>query len=588
MAAWAAGATIAAGVLRRQLAAPTIGSERAFVAVVGGTTAGVEPTWVLTKGAKTTDNTVTWQECTGQAGVNGDLTNTPNWTAAKNQAVGLGQVIKNVAASILLICTTAGTTGNGAEPTWNTAAGATTTDGTAVWTSIGVVANFTGTIWGAPHARVETMLSGTGWSMLAGDIGYVANNHTQTASAAVALAAPGTAAAPNYVLSVSPAAAPPTALAAGATIIETGVATLAFTGTASGGFAYWYGFTVTHSGNTNAAINIGLNNAWGLRFEAFAWQLTNAAGTQGITTGTPSFSANGSNAGTCEWVNCTLQVGQTGSQIKNASGRFIWRDTPAAIVGATLPAILIGDATANGGEVTCYGLDLSALGAGQTLVGVTAGTRKTYNFFDCKLGAGVVTVTGTPSWGGSEVHLVRSDSAATFYREEHYSYPGSAVQDTTNVRTGGATYPDGSTAISWKMVSNANPRFTFPLYSEWFTIWNEATGSPVTVSVPIAQNSAAAALNSNEVWLEAEALTTTAAPIGATQSSAAATLASIQGTAGSAVPTDSVSAWAGLTTPTKQKLSVTFTPQIKGPFRCRVALAKPSTTVWVDPLPQVA
>src|ERR1700743_2932630 len=89
--AWAASTSIAAGALRRQLTTPAVGSERVFAAVVAGTTNSTEPTWTLTKGAKTTDNAVTWQEVTGQPGVNGDLANTPNWNAVKNTDVPLRQ-----------------------------------------------------------------------------------------------------------------------------------------------------------------------------------------------------------------------------------------------------------------------------------------------------------------------------------------------------------------------------------------------------------------------------------------------------------------------------------------------------------------
>src|SRR5258707_12389648 len=97
--AWATGATIAAGALRRPTA-PAVGNERIVVAIVGGTThATTEPTWTTTRGAKNTDNTVTWQEVTGQAAVNGDLTNTVPWSdsTVKNPALTLGTIIKHVA-----------------------------------------------------------------------------------------------------------------------------------------------------------------------------------------------------------------------------------------------------------------------------------------------------------------------------------------------------------------------------------------------------------------------------------------------------------------------------------------------------------
>ena len=69
-------------IVRRQLAAPAVNYERVFVCIVSGVTGASEPTWVFTKRREDDRQcTATWMECTGQPRVNGDITNTPNWTS---------------------------------------------------------------------------------------------------------------------------------------------------------------------------------------------------------------------------------------------------------------------------------------------------------------------------------------------------------------------------------------------------------------------------------------------------------------------------------------------------------------------------
>ncbi len=65
VAQWAVATAYSVGDIVRQLAAPTVNSERCFRCTTAGTSGGSEPAWTLTNGATTTDNSVTWTECTG-------------------------------------------------------------------------------------------------------------------------------------------------------------------------------------------------------------------------------------------------------------------------------------------------------------------------------------------------------------------------------------------------------------------------------------------------------------------------------------------------------------------------------------------
>jgi len=67
VAQWAATTAYVVGDFVRQLAAPTKDNERVWRCTTAGTSGGTEPSWTLTKGSTTNDNTVVWTEVTGNS-----------------------------------------------------------------------------------------------------------------------------------------------------------------------------------------------------------------------------------------------------------------------------------------------------------------------------------------------------------------------------------------------------------------------------------------------------------------------------------------------------------------------------------------
>jgi hypothetical protein len=570
---WATGVTKTVGALIRQNAAPAVGSERVFICVAstsgtGTTNATTEPTWTLTRGAKTTDNTVlTWQECTGIAAINGDKTNTPSWAQVLGTAITQGQVIQNVAGTIYLMCTTSGTAGSGAEPSWAayTTAGATTIDNGATWTNIGVVGNFTG--WQAPHARLSNAV-GTNWAQ-AGNSIFVGDNHAETTSSAATPAFPGTNALPNRIYCVNHSGSlPPVAadLRTTATISTTAAASWQIFGS-----FVMDGFTINVGNSvTGVTFAIAQGAADVQRFRNCALQV----GSTGVTT--VKFGAAGNDA-LIELENTTLQFGNTADSITLAC-RLRWRNTPSAITGATIPTGPLFNAVSGGRAVTLKieDVDLSALGSGKTIVGSVGGTYAIFK--ECKVGASVAFVNAFTTPVAFDVDIINCDSGATNYRNERYRYAGTETTETTIIRTGGAS--DGVTPISRKIVTTANSQWDFPFVAMPMVIWNDTVGSPVTATI-FGIWGGGAVPNNDDIWIEAEYLGSASSPLGSIVTATKANGLAV----GSALTTDT-STWGGSTT--KFAMSVTFTPQARGYLYLYVKAAKVSTTFYVDPKPALS
>lgn len=177
--------------------------------------------------------------------------------------------------------------------------------------------------------------------------------------------------------------------------------------------------------------------------------------------------------------------------------------------------------------------------------------------------------------------LINCDSGDTYTRNERHGYEGLwSVTPTIYATT---DHADMSTAAgdsySIKMASSANVSRHLPLYSQWMQVWVDASAYTPSIEVLVSADGAAA-LNSDELWLEVDYNSGTDSPLG----SRLATCPDII-TAGTAVA-DGTTAWTGdgYTAERTHRLTVAaITPDKPGFVNMRVALAKPSTIIYVNP-----
>lgn len=566
---------VAAGVLRRQFTAPAVGSERVFVCIIAGTTANVtDATWVLTRGAKTTDGTATWQECTGASAVNGDLTNTVTWTQAK--AIGtptLGAIIQRNNGASYWICSTAGTMG-ASEPAWpNNNAGTTQADGTTTWTCLGVVGNFTG--GQAPHARLASACAATWFA--AGNTVYVGDNHAETQATAITIgptlstATVGKIICHNRLGSYPPAASD---LRTTATVSCTGAST-SVTFNPNSGSIYVYGisFLVGVGQSTPASLVLTPNSA--------CYYFDNCLFKLASTSAASSIQLNVAAAGFMEWNNCTVYFGNVGNYIDTGTINFVWKNTGQILTaGSSIPTGLFGDsATGRLSNVILEALDLSQFTGDLDRAFVT---YQMGNFLikDCKLHASMTIAT--PAAYGRTTQLVRCDSGATGYKSARYNYEGTETTETAITRVGGSIDPNGQ-AQSRKLVTTANVLWQRPFKAEPYAIWNDRTAANVVVTVYGTIN-AGSLPNNDDIWMDVEYLGSSATPLGTIVNTTLANLLS----ADAPVASDA-SVWNGGGSGagwSPFKLTKTLSspqPGMAGYIHVRVRAAKPSTTFYIDP-----
>lgn len=561
-----------AGQLVRPLTAPPVGSERVYVCTVAGTSTA-EPTWTYTKGAlQNATGGVTFAECTGEPGVNGDLTNCLQWTASSTPA--LGRVIYDPSSSSLQICTTSAA-GAATKPSFSVTAGVITSDGaTCKWTSLGPASNFTP--WSAPHARLNNA-SATGYGVGGNDF-YLADNSAETTSATVAYNIGTVPIGPCRVMSVDhtqPLPATASTLKPGASLASS--STTAPAVQINGGTAtetYWYGVIFIASGAAaTGLLVVGSTFSSQVKFEACSFQLTGGTSGASINVGCTSQYTIA-----IDLINCTFSLSNSGQQVLFGGTFVTWRSTPDPCFLGTISTAALRTINTCATVVLIEGVDFTSLGS-NTLFSTTAGNGY-FTIKNCKLHSGPLVQAFNVDSGAHNIDLVNCDSGANYYRNERWNIFGTLTTSATVTRSGGAT--DGTTPISHSIASSSYSRSWKPFNALPLVIWNNLVGATRTVTLyGIVLGTTNLPFN-DQFWFEVFYMGSATSPDASMASNGLPT----QLTPHSQIAVaDSVSVWSGAgATKAPFSLSLTLTAQQKG-YLTIYPKAGTSFSLYLDPLP---
>jgi hypothetical protein len=424
---------------------------------------------------------------------------------------------------------------------------------------------------GSSWANAFTTLTTAFATEAAGDTLYVAHDHSESTAANITLTSSGTSANPTKIICVDRAGTVPPVSADRRTTAQ--VATSGAAATINlAGFAHYDGIIFNAGVGSSAATNINLPSSsnQAVRLDNCSLRIASTGITSRIYVGTIGGTVAGS------WVelnNTTVSFAATGQGI-SINGVLKWRNTTSALLG-TIATTLFIPTNNTGGEVECAGVDLSAAGSGKTIAGVlsTVSGQK-FKFVDCKMDAAVTKSAVPGARGAQEIDFIRSGSAGVNYTVHSHRMSGLLTEETTIVRTGGAS--DGTTTIAWKIVTTADCLYSLPFECPPIAIWNDTTGASVTATVEGIWGGGAVP-NDDDIWLEVEYLGDASSPQGSFVNDGKADLL-----ATAAGQTSSSETWGGSTT--KFKLAVAFTAQQKGWIYARVKCAKASSTFYIDPL----
>ncbi len=408
---------------------------------------------------------------------------------------------------------------------------------------------------------------------VAGDTVYVASTHNESAAGDLTLTWAGTSTSPVRIICADKTSgAPPATIATGAQITRTGLSSIRMNSSA-GSTTYWYGiaFSCGSGGGSTLSFLVPHSENGHTVFDNCNFINLSTNVSASITIGESRKTSH------VRFINCGFKLSAAGTVLQSAYGSRVEVYGGSILAGGTAPANFMFSGSEGPSQLEVVGFDFT--NAASTIdLGSSPNSGSTLRFSLCKMPASWSGSVTSSAAVGTDAELDSGDTAGTNYIMHRKTRYGSIDSETTLIRTSGAS--DGAQGLSWKMASLAASG-SFPLAAletRQFAIWNQRTASSRTLTVELLHDSVTG-LKDNEIWLEVDYFSASGTPLGARSTSAPNVLA-----AGSTL-TASSTTWTttGMANPNKQKMSVSFTPQLKGFFIARVKLTKASYTVYVDP-----